>query len=726
MVAVTCTLLLVFFELAFGSAPADVSRMMAGRTADEASSRAAREFVGDLPLAFVANQGQEDDAVSYYGRSAGATVFFTAGGPVFAYPAGSISVRHCGNRQVVPEGRGALTGTVNLFIGNDPGLWRSGIPTFSQVVYPQVLPGIDLVYEGSRQQLKYTYSITAGSDAQQISTTYDGVEAILVDEPSGDLIIRTEWGEVRDSRPEAFQVIAGTRHDVDVRFRIVEGSRVGFEVGVYDPMHILVIDPGYSTFLGGNGDDNGHGIAVDGSGYVYVTGETSSTNFPGQSEYQSDQTGTDVFVTKIGSSGGVPSVIYSTYLGGNADDRGYGIAVDGAGNVYVTGQTDSTNFPTLNQYQGYQAGRDTFVARIDTTESGAASLIYSTYLGGNGDDEGQGIAVDGAGIAYVAGHTYSTDFPTLNQYQGEPGDGASDAFLTKIDTNQSGAGSLAYSTYLGGSEHDLGRAVAANGSGVAHVTGGTDSFNFPTLNQYQGDQAGRDVFVARIDTTQSGAASLIYSTYLGGGGNDEGQGIAVDGAGVAYVAGHTYSTDFPILNQYQGDPGDGAGDAFLTKIDTGQSGASSFVYSTYLGGSANDGGLGIAGDGAGVAYVTGYTDSTDFPILDQYQGDPGDSARDSFLTRVDTTQSGAGSLTYSTYLGGNGQDEGHDVAVDAGGNMYLTGMTSSVNFPTHDGFDTTLGGTQDAFVASFFANGGLPVQLLSFTVAAPETEPPRQ
>ncbi len=724
MVAVACTLLLLCFEFAFGSVPADVTRIMAGQTADEASIRAAREFVGDLPLVFVTNQGQEDAAVSYYGRSAGATVFFTAGGPVFAYPAGSISVRHCGNRQAIPDGRGALTGTVNLFIGNDPGRWWSGVPTFSQVVYPQVLPGIDLVYEGSRQQLKYTYLVAAGSDAQQISTTYDGVKAILVDEQSGDLIIRTGWGEVRDSRPEAYQVIDGVRHDVDVRFRIVEGSRVGFEVGVYDPMHILVIDPGYSTFLGGDGDDSGHGIAVDGSGFVYVTGETSSTNFPVQSEYQSDQTGTDVFVTKIDSSSGVPSVIYSTYLGGNADDRGYGIAVDVAGNAYVTGRTDSADFPTLNQYQGDQAGRDTFVTRIDTTLSGAASLIYSTFLGGNGNDEGQGIAVDGAGVAYVAGHTYSTDFPTLNQYQGDPGDGAGDTFLTKIDTGQSGASSLVYSTYLGGAGDDRGYGIAVDGAGKACVTGRTASSDFPTLNHYQGYQGGWDAFVTRIDTTLSGAASLIYSTYVGGGGIDEGQGIAVDGAGVAYVAGHTFSTDFPTLNQYQGDQG--GLDTFVARIDTTQSGAASLIYSTYLGGSANDGGLGIAAGGAGVAYVTGYTDSTDFPILNEFQGDPGDSARDAFLTRVDTTKSGASSLTYSTYLGGNGQDEGHDVAIDAGGNMYLTGTTSSASFPTHNAFDTSLGGTRDAFVASFYADGGLPVQLLSFTVTAPEAEPPRQ
>ena len=220
--------------------------------------------------------------------------------------------------------------------------------------------------------------------------------------------------------------------------------------------------------------------------------------------------------------------------------------MDGSGNAYVTGYTDSTDFPTLNQYQADQTTTDVFVTKIDTTQSGIASLVYSTYLGGNGTDWGYGIAVDNSGNAYVTGYTTSTNFPILNQYQSDQT--SNDVFVTKIDTTKSGAGSLVYSTYLGGNGTDRGYGIAVDNSGNAYVTGWTASTNFPTLNQYQMDRTNEDVFITKIDTTQSGNASLIYSTYLGGDLYDYGYGIAVDGSGNAYVTGYTYSTNFPTLN----------------------------------------------------------------------------------------------------------------------------------------------------------------------------------
>ena len=266
---------------------------------------------------------------------------------------------------------------------------------------------------------------------------------------------------------------------------------------------------------------------------------------------------------------GDSSLVYSSYLGGNNNDDGFGIAVDGSGNAYVTGYTKSTNFPTLNGYPTGWTDWKVFVTKIDTTKSGSACLRYSTYWGGTGSDIGCSIAADGSGNAYVTGYTTSTDLPTLNQYQTDQA--GMDLFVTKFDTTQSGIASLAYSTYLGGNgDGEMGRGIAVDGSGNAYVTGCTDSTDFPTLNQYQTDQPGMDVFVTKIDTTKSGNASLVYSTYLGGSGDDgyfnAYAGIAVDGSGNAYVTGRTAGTDFPTLNQFQTDQaGD---DAFITKIST--------------------------------------------------------------------------------------------------------------------------------------------------------------
>ena len=312
----------------------------------------------------------------------------------------------------------------------------------------------------------------------------------------------------------------------------------------------------------------------------------------------------------------------------------------------MTGYTLSTDFPTKNQYQTDQGGTDAFVTKIDTTLNGAASLVYSTYLGGGSLDYGVGIAVDDSGNAYVTGYTDSTDFPTKNQYQ--TNQGSTDAFVTKINTGLSGG--LVYSTYLGGGDDDRGLSIAADNSGNAYVTGYTDSTDFPTKNQYQTNQGSTDAFVTKINTGLSGG--LVYSTYLGGGDDDRGLSIAADNSGNAYVTGYTDSTDFPTKNQYQTNQG--STDAFVTKINTGLSGGFSLLYSTYLGGEADDKGRGIAVDNSGNAYVTGYTLSPDFPIKNQYQ--TYQVGYDTFVAKINTGLSGG--LVYSTYLGGGKRRQG--------------------------------------------------------------------
>ncbi len=628
---------------------------------------------GSLPLYFTANRGQVDGRAHFYAKAARYTLWLTAEGLVFdsfkpEHPEASAVGKETSLRlekresckyerdvsrliflnaskhpEIVPIDETALK--VNYFVGNDPAKWHTAVPTSEAVLYKNIYDRIDLKVYGIESRIEYDWIVWPGGDPRNIKFKYGNVKGTRVDE-KGNLLVETEFGELMHKKPAAYQEKVeelpvegrygnGPRIAVKSAFKKIGENAYGFEIGAYETGLDLIIDP--------------------------------------------------------------VVLAYSTYLGGGGTDAGYGIAADSSGNAYVTGTTLSGDFPTRNQYQTNQASYDAFVTKLDTTKSGDASLVYSTYLGGSADDHGYGIAVDGSGNAYVTGYTGSTNFPTLNQYQTDPGDGAYDVFVTKLDTTKSGDASLVYSTYLGGDSVDGGRGIAVNGSGNAYVTGYTNSSNFPTLNQYQSDQGNYDAFVTKIDTTKSGDASLVYSTYIGGSGEEEALGIAVDDSGNAYITGQAWSTDFPTRNQYQTDPGDGQWDAFVTKIDTTKSGDASLVYSTYLGGNSADYGRGIAVNGSSAVYVTGMTASTDFPTRNQYQTDPGDGALDVFVTKINTTKSGDASLVYSTYLGGNGADSGNAIAADGSGNAYVTGETNSPDFPTLNQYQTDQA-DYDAFV----------------------------
>ncbi|MDD8025525.1 MAG: SBBP repeat-containing protein [Acidobacteriota bacterium] len=681
---------------------------------------------GSIPLYFTANKGQVDGKALFYAKASRYTLWLTEEGLVFdsfkfERPEAPAAGKGPSLRQEMGKSRKyerdvsrlvflnaskhpeivSVDGTalkVNYFIGNDPAKWHTAVPTSQAVLYKNIYNRIDLKVYGIESRIEYDWIVRPGGDPQDIRFQYENVKGTRVDE-EGNLLVETGFGELMHNKPAAYQDAKGElsvegqsangkRAAVESAFKKIGENSYGFELGDYDAGQELVIDPvvlAYSTYLGGSGSDYGLGIAVDGSGNAYVTGYTMSTDFPTLNQYQQTYQGTvDVFVTKIDTTkSGNVSLLYSTYLGGNSYNYGYGIAADDSGNAYVTGLTDSTNFPTLNQYETDPGdhSRDVFVTKIDTTKSGNASLIYSTYLGGSGSDIGRGIAVDGSGNAYITGNTSSHDFPILNQYQTWT-PSMQTAFVTKIDTTKSGTASLAYSTYLG--SEDYGYGIAVDDSGITYVTGQAWGPDFPTLNEYQTSLGNLDAFVTKIDTTMIGSASLIYSTCLGGSSYDYGSGIAVDNSGIAYVIGSTGSTDFPTLKQCQTDQLDT--DIFVTKLDTTK-GHAGLLYSTYLGGNGYmEFGYGIAVDRRGNAYVTGYTDSTDFPTLNQYQTDQG--TLDAFVTKIDTTKSGNASLIYSTYLGGSSQDQGQGIAVDVSGNAYVTGGTGSTDFPTLNQYQT--------------------------------------
>jgi hypothetical protein len=397
-----------------------------------------------------------------------------------------------------------------------------------------------------------------------------------------------------------------------------------------------------------------------------------------------------------------PGLVYSTYLGGASDDLGFGIAVDAAGSAYVAGLTVSTDFPTTTG--GFDTTNEPFDAFVTKVNSTGSALVYSTYLGGIGFDQGLGIAVDAASNAYVTGETSATNFPTTPGAFDTSFNGGSDVFVTKLNA----AGSdLVYSTYLGGSGPfgDEGRGIAVDVAGNAYVTGFTTSTDFPTTTgafdmTFNGNA---DAFVTKVNSTGS---ALVYSTYLGGTSDELGNGIAVDLARNAYVTGVTTSTNFPTTLGTFDATFSGSRDAFVTKLNT--TGSAPLLYSTYLGGTFFDQGLGIAVDAAGNAYVTGETSSSDFPTTLGAFDTTHNVSVDAFVTKLNAT--GSAPLLYSTYLGGSSGDGGNGIAVDAAGNAYVTGSTQSTDFPTTPGaFDTTFNGGPDAFVTKLNATGSAPL-----------------
>ena len=627
-----------------------------------------------------------------------------------------------------------LPGKVNYFIGSDPAKWRTEIPTYVKVRYDSVYPGIDLVYYGNQGKLEHDFIVEPGADPGSIRFAVENKGKIEID-AQGNLLLDDKCG-LRLQRPVLYQERDGVRSQVAGEYVIQDSHQIGFRVERYDASLALVIDPVlaystylggsgnedpssiavdsagnayvagttsstdfptgnasqsgyaggksdlfvtklnssgnalvYSTYLGGSGDEDPCGIAVDFSGNVYLATETTSTNFPTSNAFQSGFAGgaCDVTVTKLSSSGN--ALVYSTYLGGSGDDWEYNIAVDSAGSAYVTGSTASTNFPILNAYQSTNPGGG-FIAFVTKLSPSGNTLVYSTYLGGSGIEVGTGIAVDGSGNAFVAGVTDSTDFPTANAFQPGYGGGTQDVFVTKL--NSSGT-ALVYSTYLGGSGRERESGIAVDSAGNAYVRGFTTSTNFPTVNAFQSANAGGyDNFVTKLNSSGN---ALVYSTYLGGSGADYGTGLAVDSFGSAYVSGPTESTNFPTVNAFQ--PGHAGGrlvDISVTKLSPSGSG---LIYSSYLGGTGDEYEYdGIAVDFSGNAYVTGSTNSLDFPLVNPLSG--GFNGRgDAFIVKI-----GNSSATYFPQVAVGGGWFTHFTITNIGstaasGNLTLTDQEGS-------------------------------------------------
>lgn len=705
-------------------------------TTTHAAQRKIAEEYGKLPLSFELNEGQADRRVQFISRGRGYSVFLTGSEEVLALrkpraegadvhaitptqkadgekmAIDSVAMKFVG-AQPAPsvEGVDELRGKVNYFVGDDPKLWRTNVPTYGRVRYKDVYPGVDVVFYGNEGKLEYDFAVAPGASTSAIKFQFDGTKEPKIDS-KGDLLLRLGASEARLQKPVVYQEweerqaegrVAKIRETVEGRYQVA-ANVVSFELGKYDRRKPLVIDPVllYATYLGGNGNDYGEGIAVDGSGNAYVTGYTYGVpnpttgflpyvdTFPLLNPIQSNFFEECAFVSEINAAG--TALVYSTFLcdanGSNYTPASYGrgIAVDTQGNAYVVGDTysDGTpHFPTVNALQATAPkGSNAFVAKI---AAGGASLVYSTYLGG-GNEYGDGIAVDSEGNAYVTGSAGSTSFPTFHPLQASLRGAGPNAFISKINPTGS---AFVYSTYLGGSTNvpnpagaagDKGKAIAVDAAGDAYVTGITASSDFPTQNAMQSSNGGDyDAFVTEINPTGS---ALVYSTYLGGSGGDQGLGIALDSKGDAFVTGTTTTTNERTPNALPCTLVDGGQDAFVAEVTAG---GSSLGYWSYL--TCNPGpniGYGIVLDPAGDVYVAGTFGA-------------GTQGSASFLAEFVITATNT-QITYSTGLGSN-VSQATAITMDNGGNVYVTGSVSGTGFASFDALQTTPGGGNDAFLA---------------------------
>ena len=693
---------------------------------DAATKARLNEMYAQLPLSFEANAGQADSRIDFISRGSGYTLFLTPGEAVLALRSTALRMKFVGS-ETKPQvaGQEELAGKVNYLVGNNPQRWRTGISTYAKVAYQNLYPGVDLVYYGNQRQLEYDFVVRPGTDPNIIALNFEGADQVKVD-AQGELVLHASGGEIRQRKPLIYQEVDGVRHEVAGSYKLKDRNTVGFQLADYDTSKPLVIDPVlvYSTFLGSSADDVGWDIEVDSLGNAYVMGRTQQltlpSNFPTtpgafDTTHNGDQ---DVFVTKLNASGS--ALIYSTFLGGSGIDLGRGrLVIDTAGSAYLVGSTTSPDFPTTpGAFDTTHNGGffDAFVAKLNPSGS---ALVYSTFLGSPNSDIGTGLAVDSAGNAYATGSTSSSGFPTtVGSFDITP-NGGLDLFVTKL--NASGS-ALIYSTLLGGSDDDAEPRIVLDNSGNAYVAGTTFSVDFPTTpGAFDTTHNGSfNVFTrpdACVTKLNSSGSALIYSTFLGGDGGDFARDLALDNSGNVYVAGSTGSSDFPTTpGAFDTTRNDvGSSDVFVTKLNP--TGSAPLVYSTLIGGDGFEEPQDIEVDNAGNAYMTGSTGSPDFPTTPDAFDTTFNLSGDVFITKLNPT--GSAPLVYSTSVGDIRSEVGNGIAVDAFGSIYVTGQTTSVNFPTTPGaFDTTHNGGpspfengNDAFVLKFSATTGIPATL---------------
>lgn len=574
------------------------------------------------PLSFEINKGQSDKHVKFLSRNKGHTLFLTPSEAVLSLKpvknkrGDSVRIKLVGaNQDPKLTGVSELVGKVNYFIGNDPKKWLTNISTYKKVKYEDIYSGVDLIYYGNQEKLEYDLVVAPNTDPRKITLKFEGAKKLKLNK-DGNLILQTNRGEIIQQKPIIYQEVSGLKKEINGGYILKANNEIGIQVDKYDIKRPLVIDP---------------------------------------------------------------ELVYSTFLGGIKHDSGEAIVSDSLGNTYVTGATESADFPVTREFSFSSDIRsDAFVSKFNHV----GTLIYSTFLGGAGFDEGAAIAVDNDGNAYVTGRTGSTDFPITSGVIQDRMNTASDVFITKLNSDGS---TPIYSTYLGGSGDDRSKGIFIDTSGNAYICGNTNSSDFPRLNAFQTIYRGdTEAFISKINST---GRALVYSSYLGGSAYDGATSIRVDGSGNAYIGGITGSMNFPVTAGVVQNTLKGSKDLFISKVNPA---GRTLLYSTYLGGNGEELGYStdyvfdcnIAIDSSGNAYISAGTTSTDFPTTSGAVQTSNMGGLDAFFTKLDPR---ASSILYSTYLGGIHDEGANGITLDNSGNVYIAGATGSTNFPITQG-----------------------------------------
>ncbi len=684
--------------------------------------------------AFIENKGQWTDQVLYLTPQPNLNAWITTDGIVYDFyrfkpssqrPTGCLDLPpppekygHVIALQVVnaenkPVSKGVdpLATYYNYFLGNDSSRWTSRVPLYQEVWVQNILDGISMRHYYDQDGLRFDFIVDPHGSPESIALNIEGTDEWQISE-GNQLTLTTRFGEVTLGDLYAYQEVNGQPQEVRCHFVRRQDGYIGFKVGSYDSTRPLIIDPlMYSTFLGGNNNDFSWDLEVDTIQHAYVVGFSASTNFPTTTgTYDPTHNGNyDVTISKINTSGS--NLVFSTFLGGNNLEYGLVIDVDSAFDIYIGGETRSTNFPTTAgaydaTYNG--GGMDIFVSKL---KHDGTALLFSTYIGGSNYEEIFTIKVDSANYVYIGGYTSSSNYPTTTNAYDVSFNGVHDAVLTKFSPSGQ---SLVFSTFLGGNDTDHIHSVRILPSGNYFISGHTASSDFPTTSgafdtSYNGNH---DVFLAKMDNS---ASTLLLSSYIGGSGREESYYIRSDSNENLYISGFTTSSDFPTTLHAYDTSYNGGQDGFIIKMDTNDN----LLYSTYLGGSGNDIINGIYTTPSGYVYFVGETTSSDFPTTTGSYDSTFNGGQDVCFGKL----SPAGiTLVYSSYIGGQSTDRGISIDVDIHDYVYIAGYTASSNYPTTTGaYDVTFnGGTYDGFVTKF-GTPALPVEWIDFTITLVNT-----
>lgn len=698
------------------------------------NKREVEHLLNELPVSFRKNMGQWNSNILYQGNSPGwdANVYFLKNGLSFGFkrPGSPPQIEeedapenieflvwnlHFKNalQNISVEASGEVNSNTNYLYGSDLSQHKTNVPDFRMIKYINVYQNIDIRYYSTGQELKHDFIVKGGGNISSIEIELEGIKNISLNE-KGQLLIHTLWGTLVEEIPESYQYINNKKINKSISYRIINETTYGFSINEkYNHNAELVIDPVnllWSTFVGGN-LSNGNGylrdIAVDAAGNVYATGWYTASFPVTAGAYNMSFSGgsgiisavcSDAFVFKLNASG--TALLYATYIGGANNEEGGGIAINSAGEAYITGYTKSSGFPVTAgaydvTYNGAGNYHDAFFLKLNGAGS---ALLYSTFLGGSlHNDNGNAVCINSSGDAVIAGNTSSANFPvTAGAYQVAHG-GASDVFICQISPSGNGPADLIYSTFIGGSAAENAYGLKLTSAGEPVACGYSQSLNFPvtTGSPLLTHSGSNDAVLIKLNSSGS---QLLYSTYLGGTEAEIAKDVFIDNTGHVYLTGYTASPDFPVTQgAYDTSHNGGSArtviksDVFVTKVNLQGNGMADILYSTFVGGTENEGGSGIAVNNKGEVFVSGTTSSPDFPVtscaydLSYNATAASNGSQDLFLIKLNSTFS---YLQYGTFIGGLDADYA-DPQVELFGEckdqVYLSTTSHSTNFPTTAG-----------------------------------------